>query len=140
MPEAISKSNKKPGDCFAASSLRSELRLAMTAEDNYVQAEPGDCWFFKDIMSVSGNSARILLRVHPNAARNEVVGFTDGVLGVRVAAPPVKGKANQELIAYLSKLLSVSKGSIAIIKGHTSRFKVVAIDGLDQEEAIKRLS
>lgn len=90
-------------------------------------------------MPVSGSQARISLRVHPNAAENRVMGFAEGVLQVRVSAPPVKGKANQELIAFLSKALGVGKGSLSILKGHTSRNKVIAIDGLSQEEAMKRL-
>ena len=80
------------------------------------------------------------VRVYPNAAKNELVGITDGVWQVKVAAPPVKGKANKELIAFLSRLLDVSKSQIDIIKGHTSRNKIVAIDGLSQEDIIKRLS
>lgn len=79
------------------------------------------------------------LRVYPNAGRNEVSGFTDGILQVRVSAPPVKGKANRELTAFLSQALGVSKGSLTIVKGHTSRNKVIAIDGLSQEDIIKRL-
>ena len=69
-----------------------------------------------------------------------MVGFTDGVLQVRIAAPPVKGKANRELITFLSKALGIGKDSLTIAKGHTSRNKVIAIDGLSQEEIIKRLS
>ena len=91
-------------------------------------------------MKSTGNEAKISLRVHPNAAGDEIVGFTGGVLGVRVAAPPVKGKANKELIAFLSQLLGVSKSSLAILKGHTTSHKVVAIQGLSQEEVVKRLS
>jgi uncharacterized protein (TIGR00251 family) len=90
-------------------------------------------------VSVSKREAKILLRVYPGAARNEVAGFTDGVLRVKVSAPPVKGKANGELIAFLSKTLGVSKSSISIIKGHTSRNKLIAIDGLSQEEVLQRL-
>ena len=90
-------------------------------------------------MSISNREAKISLRVYPNAARNEVVGFTDGVLGVKVSALPVKGKANRELIAFLSQKLGVGKGSLTIIKGHTSRNKLIAIDGLSQEEIIRRL-
>jgi uncharacterized protein (TIGR00251 family) len=82
----------------------------------------------------------ISLRVHPSATKNEVVGFADGVLHMRVAAPPVKGKANKELIGFLSQLLNVGKSRIAIVRGHTARDKVIAIDGLSQEEVIKRLS
>ena len=81
----------------------------------------------------------ISVRVHPNAARNEVTGVTDGVYQVRVSAPPVKGKANKELIAFLSRLSGVSKSQIAIIKGHTTRNKLIAVDGLSQEDIMKRL-
>jgi len=90
-------------------------------------------------MPVSESEAKIVVRVSPNAARNEVVGFKGGVLRVRVSAPPLKGKANEELIAFLSKVLGVSKSRIGITTGHTARDKVIAIDGLSQEEAIKRL-
>ena len=91
-------------------------------------------------MSILKSEAKISLLVYPNAARNEVLGFTNGVLRVKVTAPPVKGKANRELITFLSRLLGVSKGSVNIIKGHATRNKVVAIDGLSQEEVMKRLS
>ncbi len=79
------------------------------------------------------------MRVQPDASRNEVVGFTGGVLRVRIAAPPVRGKANKELIAFLSQMLGVSKGALTIIQGHTSKNKVIAIDGLSQEEIMERL-
>ena len=83
--------------------------------------------------------ASISVRVHPNAIRSEVIGFNDGVLQVRVASPPIKGKANKELIAFLSQALDIGKRGIQIVKGHTSRNKVIAIDGLTQEEVMKRL-
>jgi len=91
-------------------------------------------------MSGSEGAVKISVRVHPGATRNEVVGFTGGVLQVRVAAPPVKGKANKELIDFLSRLLDVSKSQVTILRGHTARNKVIAINGLSQEEVIKRLS
>ena len=90
-------------------------------------------------MAILGNEVRISLRVYPNASRNEMVGFVEGVWRVKVAALPIKGKANKELITCLSRLLGVGKGSINIIKGHTTRNKVIAIDGLSREEVMKRL-
>lgn len=86
------------------------------------------------------NTNLLRLRVHPNAGRSEVIGFSDGVLQIRVAAPPVKGKANKELTAFLSQALGVNQSSLTIVKGHTSRNKVIAIDGLNQEDIINRLS
>jgi len=90
-------------------------------------------------VSISGNEAKISLRVYPNASRNEVMGFTDEVLRVKVSAPPIRGKANKELITFLGRLLGMGKGNVNIIKGHAIRNKVVAIDGLSREEVIKRL-
>lgn len=90
-------------------------------------------------MSIAGRGAKISLRVYPNADRNGVVGFADGVLRVKVSAPPIKGKANRELIAFLSQILGVDKNTLTIIKGHTSRNKVIAVGGLTQEEITRRL-
>ena len=89
---------------------------------------------------MSRSEAKISLRVYPGAGRSEVVGFTDGVLQVRVAAPPVKGQANKKLLALLSQVLVVGKGALTIVKGHTSRNKVIVVDGLSQEDIMKRLS
>jgi uncharacterized protein (TIGR00251 family) len=61
------------------------------------------------------------------------------MLRVKIAAPPVKGQANRELVLFLSRLLGVDRGSLAIIKGHASRNKLIAVSGISQEEAIRRL-
>ena len=91
-------------------------------------------------MPASESEAKIPLQVYPGAGRNEVMGFTEGILRVRIAAPPVKGKANKELVAFLAQLLGVGKGSINIVKGHTSRNKLITIDGLSREDVIRQLS
>jgi uncharacterized protein (TIGR00251 family) len=80
--------------------------------------------------------ARITVRVQPNAKRNEVVRFEDGVLFIKITAPPVKGKANQALIAFLSDNLGVSKSRLSIEKGTTNRTKVITIEGMKQEEVL----
>ena len=91
-------------------------------------------------MTISGSETKIPLRVHPNAVNNEVMGFAEGVLQVRVSAPPVKGKANKELIGFLSRILGVGRSQISIIRGHTSRNKVIVIGGLSREEIMGRFS
>ncbi len=90
-------------------------------------------------MSANRDAVRILVRVRPNAARSEVVEYRDDRLWVRLAAPPVEGRANEELIRLLSATMGVRKGDVAIIKGLKSRTKVVAVDGISGEEAIRRL-
>ena len=91
-------------------------------------------------MSLKDGAVKISVRVHPNASRSEVAGFADGVFQVRVAAPPTKGKANRELIAFLGRLLGIGKSRIEITRGHTVRNKLIAIGGLSQEEIVRRLS
>jgi len=80
------------------------------------------------------------LKVHAGAGRNEVVGFTDGVLQVKIAAPPDKGRANRELIDFLSEALGLRKSAITIVKGQTTRNKLVACEGLSPVDIIKRLT
>ena len=77
--------------------------------------------------------------MQPNARRNEVLGFEDGILRVKIAAPPVKGKANKELVLFLSQLIGVSKSSINIKSGLTGRRKVITVTGLDRDQIVERL-
>ena len=86
------------------------------------------------------SEAKISLKVSPNASRNEVVGFAEGVLIVKIAAPPVRGKANKELLSFLSRLLGIRKTALAISRGHTSRNKTIVVRGLGQDELLARLS
>ena len=82
---------------------------------------------------------RIVVRVQPNASRSEVVRFSDEVWHIKVAAPPVKGKANHELIKFLSEMLGIPKSSLAIERGITDRKKVIGIIGLMQNQVVERL-
>jgi len=80
------------------------------------------------------------VRLTPNARRNEITGFIGEVLQVKIAAPPVKGKANEELINYLSKVLGIKKSNIIIVKGQTSRNKVLSIEGISREDVLLKIS
>jgi uncharacterized protein (TIGR00251 family) len=79
------------------------------------------------------------VKVTPNAARNEITGWRDGALQVKIAAPPEQGKANKELIDFLSRTLGVKKSAMRIIKGQTGRNKVIAIDGMNRGEIVNKL-
>ena len=76
----------------------------------------------------------LTLHAQPNARQNEILGFEDGILRIKIAAPPVEGKANKELIAFLSKRLGVSKSSITIDHGQTGKNKVISIIGLARDQ------
>jgi uncharacterized protein (TIGR00251 family) len=74
--------------------------------------------------------------VVPRASRSEIVGAHHGALRVRLAAPPVDGAANRELIAVLAKALHVSRRAVAIDAGHTSKIKRVTVSQCKLESLI----
>jgi uncharacterized protein (TIGR00251 family) len=67
------------------------------------------------------------VRVLPRASRSEVVGLHDGALKIRIAAPPVDGAANDELVRALAKALELTQSEVAILRGHTGRSKVIRV-------------
>jgi len=71
----------------------------------------------------------IEIRLQPRGGRDQVMGERDGAVLIRIAAPPVDGKANAALIAFVAKILGVPKDSIEIIRGETSRSKVIRVEG-----------
>lgn len=71
------------------------------------------------------------VQVVPRASRSEIVGEHDGTLRIRIAAPPVEGAANAELIKVLAKKFGVAKSNVEIVSGHSSRVKHVVVSGTD---------
>jgi uncharacterized protein (TIGR00251 family) len=69
------------------------------------------------------------VQVVPRASRTEVVGERNGALRVRLAAPPVDGAANDELIRILARTFRVARSSVRIVSGQTARVKQVSIEG-----------
>ncbi|MCS5666763.1 MAG: DUF167 domain-containing protein [Dehalococcoidia bacterium] len=86
-----------------------------------------------------GESCTIKVRVQPKSSRNQVGGFQDGTLRVRVTAAPTEGQANAAVIALLAKTLGVSKSQLEIIRGYSSRDKVVSVDTLTDQEVRRKL-
>lgn len=80
------------------------------------------------------------MRVHPRASKSGVAGEIDGVLKVRLAAPPVEGRANEELIRLLARLFDAPRQRIAILSGQTSKNKVVSVGGISIDEASRILA
>jgi len=73
-------------------------------------------------------SQTLKIKVIPRANKNEIVGkMADGTLKIKLKAPPVDGKANEELVKFLSKELGVSKSEICIVGGQKTRTKLVQI-------------
>ena len=81
----------------------------------------------------------IRVQVQPNAGENKVMHIDSGVWHLKIAAPPVKGKANRELVKFLSDILGIKKGDVVIEKGATNRRKTIAVRGLAPEQITARL-
>ena len=79
------------------------------------------------------------IRVIPRAGRSGFGGLRDGALLVRLAAAPVDGAANDELITLFAKTLRIPKRDITIVSGERSRSKRVRIAGIDREQALALL-
>jgi uncharacterized protein len=69
------------------------------------------------------------VRVVPRASRSEIVGEHDGALRLRIAAPPVDGSANEELVRTIAKAFKVSRSAVQITAGHSSKLKQVRVIG-----------
>jgi uncharacterized protein (TIGR00251 family) len=91
-------------------------------------------------MSQHKIEAVLSVRITPGARRNAVSAFREGVWHIKIAAPPVEGRANDELVAYLGRLLDVRRGAISVVKGHASRSKLVSVSGLTGEDISIRLT
>lgn len=82
---------------------------------------------------------KLAVKVLPKTSKNEIAGWENDELKVRLRAVPEKGEANKALIAFLADVLEIPKSSIELIRGDTSRHKLLVIRGLDPSELEKRL-
>ena len=71
------------------------------------------------------------VQVVPRASRSEIVGEHNGALRVRIAAPPVDGAANEELVRLLARALRLPRSAVEITAGHSAKLKTVRVAGLE---------
>ncbi|MBR6463712.1 MAG: DUF167 domain-containing protein [Verrucomicrobia bacterium] len=79
------------------------------------------------------------VRLQPRASRNEICGEMGDSLKIKVTAPPVDSAANSLLIEFIADLLHISKGSVQILKGHTSRNKILQITGVTSSDFLSKI-
>ena len=90
--------------------------------------------------TATGSAVTFAVRAQPRASRSAICGELDGALKVRLAAPPVDGAANEELVRLLAKSLGVARQQVAIAAGATGKHKVVRVSGLTAENFERALS
>lgn len=83
---------------------------------------------------------RLTLRVQPRSRKDEIAGERAGTLLVRVTAPPVDGKANEAVRRLIAKRLRVPARRVSIVRGESSRDKLLEVEGIDDDELRRALS
>jgi len=90
-------------------------------------------------LTEKNGALRLRVRAKPRAAKSRVVGVRTGLLEVAVAAPPVDGKANAELVRTIARWLGLPPSRVNIVTGEAGRTKLVSIDGITAEQLRARL-
>ena len=90
-------------------------------------------------VDVKGTVVRVAVHVQPRASRSEIIGQHGAALKVRLQAPPVDGAANDALVRLLADSLGVSRRSVRVVAGATSRSKTVEVEGTT-ENAVRALA
>ena len=79
------------------------------------------------------------VKVIPRASKNQIAGIEGDAVKIRLNAPPVEGKANEALVAFLAENLGVPRAYIEIILGETSRRKVVRVRGITAKQIEEKI-
>ena len=82
----------------------------------------------------NSDSITFTVRVVPRASKSEIVGEIGGSLKVRIAAPPVDGAANDQVVRLLAKAFGVARSRVSIVSGETSRIKRICVIGATPEQ------
>lgn len=85
------------------------------------------------------NSAVIRVRVRPRAARDEIMGWREDTLRLRVSAPPLDGRANDAVVEMIARTAGVARSAVSVVAGERGRDKLVRVTGLTPEALRARL-
>ena len=91
-----------------------------------------------EIIEINGG-VMFSIRVVPRTSKSEIVGESEGILRIRISAPPVDGAANDEVVRVLAKAVGVAKSNLAIVSGQTSKTKRIGIVGVSAAQLQKML-
>lgn len=91
-------------------------------------------------LRVRGDVIYLHVKVQPRASKNEIAGVLGDELKIKIAAPPVDSAANDALVRFLAELIECPRQRVQLLRGATSRHKVVALHGLAVEHVTKSLA
>lgn len=84
--------------------------------------------------TAANNAITFTVRAQPRASKSVIVGEIEGALKIKLAAPPVEGAANEELIRFLAQVFVLPRRAVTILSGATAKNKIVRLDGLSAEQ------
>jgi len=84
--------------------------------------------------------ATFAVRVHPRAKKNAITGEVGDALKLALTAPPIDGRANDACVEFFANLLKVSRSSVTIASGASSRNKIIRVAGLSADQVRKQLA
>ena len=88
----------------------------------------------------STSGVTFAIKVHPRARKNAITGTVGDALKLALTAPPVDGKANQAVIEFFADLFAITRSSVTIASGETSRTKVIRVSGISADQVRQRLT
>jgi uncharacterized protein len=91
------------------------------------------------LREVSGGTL-LSVKLQPRASKNEIGAALGNELKIKVTAPPVDAAANQALVEFLAETLGCSRGRVELIRGHTSRHKIIMLHGFAPADILQQLS
>jgi uncharacterized protein (TIGR00251 family) len=91
-------------------------------------------------LRVGDGKITLTLHIQPGAKKTEVAGLYGDALKIRLAAPPVDGKANAALIAFVADRLGVARSAVSLKSGQTSRRKVIEVLAVSADDAQRLLT
>jgi hypothetical protein len=91
-------------------------------------------------LRAQGHDVLVLVKLQPRASRNEILDASGGELRVRVTAPPVDAAANEALRRLMADALGCPRQAVELVRGHTSRHKVLRLHGLRVDRVLAALT
>ncbi|MGN0192518.1 MAG: DUF167 domain-containing protein [Candidatus Gastranaerophilaceae bacterium] len=93
-----------------------------------------------DFLKPSKDGTLIFIKLTPNSSKDEILGVKEGLLKIKISAPPNDNKANKKLILFLSDVLKAPKTSISFVSGEKSSNKTLLVKNKSEDEIRKILS
>ena len=91
-------------------------------------------------LSVQADGVTLAVKVRPRAPKNEIGETLGAELHLKVTAPPVDAAANEAVVRLLAEMFDCPRGAVQILRGHTSRHKVIKLHGLTAAEVLAKIS